>query len=177
MFVEYSRTQVQVFHRDPLPWLRQAYSFDPSHLYRQDRIAVEMTRERTKTINQKMFDKDHPIRDYYGKPHYTRDCYWMLNYRSNWGCKGKGNNFTPTYLRQMNTNFNIKNVSNIGIFLLWCPVVYDIWTMVYSPLGIKRIMARSLREEIWASEELCKKKKNCKVYSFNNFLGDLERKK
>lgn len=42
--------------------------------------------------------------------------------------------------------------------LLWCPVVCNMRSMVYSLLGICWVMVGSVREELWAWAGSCKKK-------------------
>lgn len=39
---------------------------------------------------------------------------------------------------------------NCNHALLWCLVVYKLWTMVYGLLDISWVMAVSMRDEIWA---------------------------
>lgn len=40
--------------------------------------------------------------------------------------------------------------------LLWCPMVYELWTLVYRLLGINWVMAGSVTYELWAWESLRK---------------------
>lgn len=53
--------------------------------------------------------------------------------------------------------------------LLWCLVVYDLWTMMYDLLGIKWLIAGSVREELWAWKGLCNKKKLVKLIPLTIF--------
>lgn len=47
--------------------------------------------------------------------------------------------------------------------LLWCLIAYELWSMIYSLLGINWIIAGTVEDEIWAWEGLCKKRKFVKL--------------
>lgn len=38
--------------------------------------------------------------------------------------------------------------------LLWCPTVYNIWTMIYGLLGIGWVVTASVREGIWLWDDI-----------------------
>lgn len=42
--------------------------------------------------------------------------------------------------------------------LLWCPVVYNIWTMIYCFMGLNWVIAGFVRGEVWVWAGLCNKK-------------------
>lgn len=43
-----------------------------------------------------------------------------------------------------------KGAETCNHILLWCLVVYIIWTMVYGLLGLNEVIVGSVKEEIWA---------------------------
>lgn len=51
------------------------------------------------------------------------------------------------------------NAESCNHLLLWCPVVYSLWSLICGLLGIKWVMAGSVKDELWAWARLCKKKK------------------
>lgn len=40
--------------------------------------------------------------------------------------------------------------------LLWCPMTYSIWNMVYTLLGINWVIGESVKKELWAWDEIGK---------------------
>lgn len=48
-------------------------------------------------------------------------------------------------------------VESYNHLLLWCPVTYSIWYMVYGLLGIDWIIGSSVKYELWARDGVCKK--------------------
>lgn len=43
--------------------------------------------------------------------------------------------------------------------LLWCPIVFNIWTMVYNLIGINWVMGGSIKDELCVWAGLCEKKR------------------
>lgn len=43
-----------------------------------------------------------------------------------------------------------KSTESCSHILLWCQVVYELWTMMYNLIDIKWVIAGSVREELWA---------------------------
>lgn len=46
--------------------------------------------------------------------------------------------------------------------LLWCPVAYGLWFMIYGLMGINWVIAGSIIEELWAWEGLDRKRNTVK---------------
>lgn len=60
--------------------------------------------------------------------------------------------------------------------LLWCPVAYRQWPMVYGLLGVNWVMTSTENEEPWAWRELAKRR-DVGGWSFGDILGCSEGKK
>lgn len=59
--------------------------------------------------------------------------------------------------------------------VLWCPMVYNIWIMVYNLFRINWVIVGSVRDVLWAWEGLCKKKTYFLLIPFTHLLGCVER--
>lgn len=51
-----------------------------------------------------------------------------------------------------------KAVESCNYILLWCPVAYELWTIVYSLLRTNWVMSGSVKEELWTWKGLCTKR-------------------
>lgn len=60
--------------------------------------------------------------------------------------------------------------------LLRCPITYNLWIMAYEFLGISWIMVRTVRDEIWGWDGICRTKKHV-ASSPLLFLDCVKRKK
>lgn len=49
--------------------------------------------------------------------------------------------------------------------LLWCPVSYKLWSMVFGLLGISWAVSGSVKTELLAWEGMCNRNKNCRLLS------------
>lgn len=52
------------------------------------------------------------------------------------------------------------NAESSNHLLFWCPITYNLRTMVYGLLGICWVMVGSVKDELFAREIVCKKNKN-----------------
>lgn len=68
-----------------------------------------------------------------------------------------------------------KATESYNHIIFWCPVVYNIWTMVYKLLRINWVIAGIIRDELWAWDEIFTKNKFVKLISWIIFLGDVEK--
>lgn len=61
----------------------------------------------------------------------------------------------------------MEETCNYGLF--WCSVVYKLWTMVYSLLGISWVVSGSVRDEIWAWKGLAGRRKQAEIIPLTVF--------
>lgn len=62
-----------------------------------------------------------------------------------------------------------QNAETCSHIVLWCLVVYKLWTMVYNLFGIKWVIVGSVREDLWAWKGLCKKRTQLKLIPLTIF--------
>lgn len=70
-----------------------------------------------------------------------------------------------------------KGVESYNHILLWCHIVYELWTVVYGLLRINWVIVGSMRDELWAWEGLHKKRQVVNLIPLTIFWILWEKKK
>lgn len=58
--------------------------------------------------------------------------------------------------------------------LMWCHVVYKLWTMIYGLLSTNWMMAGSIRDKIWAWKGIRGRKETNGLNTAHHLLGSAE---